>query len=323
MKRMKSILAAAVLAGTLVFAFGCREEEGELLIGISKIVAHPALDALERGIQDEVKREYPEARFDNQNANGEMTTAVTIAQKFRSQGVNAAVGIATPTAQALAQTITELPVIFCAVTDPVNAGLIESTDSGAGNITGSSDMTPVRQQLELLAELTDIETLGQIYTNSEANAVRLAEITAEVCADMGIEYRGSGVTNSAEVKQAAQTLAGQVDAFYVSTDNTVVSALAALSEVAAAEQIPLVSADTTSAADAQVLFAWGFDYYKMGRATGRLVVDILQGQDPESIPTLFMTEPADIDLLLNKAVAADLGITFPEKLIAKASTVLE
>ena len=145
-----------------------------------EIVAHPALDALEKGIVEVVSAKYPDTVFDLQNANGEMSTAASIAQKFKAEKVDLAVGIATPTAQALVQAITDVPVIFSAVTDPVDAGLITSTSKGEGNVTGVSDMTPVKEQIEMLARLTEVKALGHVYTNSEANAVRLAEITEEV-----------------------------------------------------------------------------------------------------------------------------------------------
>ena len=290
-------------------------------IGISKIVAHPALDALEKGLMEVVSEKYPDTVFDQQNANGEMATASSIAQKFKSEKVDIAVGIATPTAQALAQAITDVPIVFCAVTDPVDAGLVTSTEKGEGNVTGVSDMTPVKEQIKLLAGLMDLKTLGHVYTNSEANAVRLAEITETVCGELGIKFIGTGVNNSSEVKQAAQTIANKVDAFYVSTDNTVVSAISALVDVADKAGIPIVSADTSSAEPGGVLVAWGFDYYKMGRASGRMILDILGGKDPATIPTMYMTDPSDIDLLIDPAVAEKLGIKIPDDLLAKARTV--
>lgn len=294
-----------------------------ILIGISKIVSHPALDAIERGVQEVVTGEFPDARFDLQNANGEISTASSIAQKFKSQKVTLAIGIATPTAQALVNAIKDRPVIFSAVTDPVGAGLIASLEKGEPNVTGISDMTPVRAQIELLSRLTPIRTLGHVYTSSEANAVSLAAIARQVCQEMGITFVETTVSNSAEVKQAVQTIAGRVDGIYISNDNTVVSALAAVADVAKKHRIPVMSADPSSAEATPVLAAWGFDYYKMGRATGRLVVRILKGEKPEAIPTLFMTEASDVDLLINLDVAGELGLTVPDDVLATATTIVE
>jgi putative ABC transport system substrate-binding protein len=294
-----------------------------ILIGISKIVAHPALDAVEKGIQEVVKAQYPDARFDPQNANGEMSTASSIAQKFKSENVTLAVGIATPTAQALVNTIKDRPVIYSAVTDPVAAGLIASTKKGEKNVTGISDMTPVRAQIELLNRIKPIKTLGHVYASSEANAVSLASIARQVCKEMGIKFVETTVSNSAEVKQAVQAIAGRVDGIYISNDNTVVSALAAVTSVAQKNKIPVMSADPSSAETTPVLAAWGFDYYKMGKATGRLVIRILKGEKPETIPTIYMTDAADVDLFINLDVASDLGLVFPDDIIAKANTVFK
>ena len=314
---------AALFAITAMIHAAPAAASDPILIGISKIVAHPALDAIEKGIQEVVKAQYPDARFDPQNANGEMSTASSIAQKFKSEDVTLAVGIATPTAQALVNTLKDRPVIYSAVTDPVGAGLIGSTEKGEKNVTGISDMTPVRAQIELLNRIKPIKTLGHVYASSEANAVSLATIARQVCKEMGIKFVETTVSNSAEVKQAVQTIAGRVDGIYISNDNTLVSALAAVTSVAKKHNIPVMSADPSSAETTPVLAAWGFDYYKMGKATGRLVVRVLKGEKPETIPTIFMTDASDVDLLINLDVADELGLTFPDDVIANANTIIE
>ena len=317
---MKKILVLLTILG---FAVQPALAQDSAFIGISKIVAHPALDALEQGVQDGVMEAYPNARFDLQNANGEISTASSIAQKFKAEKVDVAVGIATPTAQALVNTIRKSPVVFCAVTDPVGAGLVVSTDKGEKGVTGTSDMTPVREQIEFLNKIKPIKTLGHIYCTSEANAVALADIARQVAKDLGIKFVETTVTNSSEVKQATQAIAGRVDGIYLSNDNTVFSALAAVTDVARKHKIPVMSADPASAKDHEVLAAWGFDYYKMGVVTGRIVSRILKGEKPESIPTVFMTDPSDVDLLINMDVAENLGLTFPEEMVQSANTIIK
>jgi len=299
------------------------ERKDEVYIGISKIVAHPALDALEKGVMDVVKASFPDARFDLQNANGEISTASSIAQKFKAQKVTLAVGIATPTAQALVNVIKNQPVIYCAVTDPVDAGLVRSYGAGEKNVTGVSDMTPVKEQIMLLNRVKKIKRLGHVYCSSEANAVKLAEIAAKACKELDIEFVETTVSNSSEVKQAVQAIVERVDGIYISNDNTVVSALSSVAEVASEHSKPVMSADPSSAETIAVLAAWGFDYYKMGRRTGEIIVDVLNGKEPATIPTVFMTETSDVDLLLNMDVARKLGLTFPDDVIKSAKTVIE
>ncbi len=314
------LLAAVMLAG----CGGDSSSDEKITIGISKIVAHPALDALERGVQDELADlGYENVVFDLQNANGDMNTASSIARKFKSRRVDLAVGIATPTSQALANVLTEIPIVYAAVTDPVAAGLVESYEQGGENITGISDMTPVRAQLEMLNRIKPLDTLGHIYSSSEANAVVLAEKAKTVCRDMGIEMVEMTVTNSSEVRQAALSIADRVDAIYISNDNTVVSALSSVAEVAQNKGVPIMSADPTSAEELPILAAWGFDYYKMGRAAGKLADRLLKGEDPAEIPTQYMTDPSDVDLLLNKDVAEALGLEFPADALNNAAKIVE
>ncbi len=326
MKVLYRITAACIIGVVSVgslFAAGVPETRESNVIGMSKIVSHPALDAVEQGIMDELAELGYEFEFDLQNANGDISAANQIATKFRNDRVRLAVGIATPTAQALVNNITDIPVVYSAITDPVLAGLVESYDGGTGNVTGVSDLTPVREQIELLLELADVQTLGHVYAAGEANAVRLAEIAREVAADLGIRFVEATVANTAEVRTATQSIINQVDAIYVSTDNTVVSALSALTDVALNAGVPVVTADPTSATDFDVLAALGFDYYQMGRVTGRLISDILGGVDPETVPTIYMTNPEDQTLFLNLDVAAQLGITVPDALRSRATTLIE
>ncbi|MCG8480709.1 MAG: ABC transporter substrate-binding protein [Spirochaetales bacterium] len=329
--RRKMILTIAVVLMAVVFgpvfAGGSAEEIAtpeSNVIGISKIVAHPALDAVEQGIIDELTAiGFTELEYDLQNANGDISTAASIATKFENDSVRLAIGIATPTSQALVNAIDDIPVVYAAVSDPVSAGLVPSFDAGEGNVTGSSDMAPVAAQLALMTQLVDVETVGHVYASGESNAVALAAMAREAAEGAGLEFVEATVVNSSEVRSATQSIVGRVDAIYVSNDNTVVSALSALVDVAAAAGVPVISADTTSAEPGGVLAALGFDYYKFGRATGRLVADVLNGTDPESIPTLFLTDPSDLNLLVNLDVARELGITVPGSVMADASMVIE
>jgi putative ABC transport system substrate-binding protein len=295
----------------------------KVLIGVSKIVSHPALDAVVKGMQDELAASKITAEYDLQNANGDINTAASIANKFQSEKVSLAVGVATPTSQSLVNTLKGIPVVFTAVTDPVKAGLVKSLKKGDKNVTGVSDMTPVKQQIELLLKIKKVKRLGHIYTSSEENAVVLAGIVKQACKELGIEFVETSVSKSAEVKQAVQAIIGRVDALYISTDNTVVSAMSAVADVALKARVPIVSADPSSAENYPILAAWGFDYYKMGRTTGKLVAEILNGKKPEQIPIQFMTKTSDVDLLINLDVAKKLGLTIPKDIVKNANKVIE
>ena len=324
MKKSLSLVAAFLLVSLVLFSTAyAADAPKKVLIGVSKIVSHPALDAVVKGMQDELSAAKINVEYDVQNANGDMNAAASIATKFQSEKVTLAVGVATPTSQSLVNTLKGIPIVFAAVTDPVKAGLVASLKKGDKNVTGVSDMTPVKQQIQLLLKVKKVKRLGHIYTSSEENAVVLAGIVKQACKELGIAYVETTVSKSSEVKQAVQAIIRRVDALYISTDNTVVSAMSAVTDVAMKARVPIMSADPSSAENYPVLAAWGFDYYKMGRTTGKLVVEILNGKKPEQIPTRFMTKTSDVDLLINLDVAKKLGLTFPKDIIKSANKIVE
>jgi putative ABC transport system substrate-binding protein len=324
MKKGLSLIAPFLLLSlVLTSTVWAAEAPKKVLIGVSKIVSHPALDAVVKGMQDELAAARINAEYDLQNANGDINAAASIASKFQSEKVTLAVGVATPTSQSLVNTLKGIPIVFTAVTDPVKAGLVASLKKGDRNVTGVSDMTPVKQQIQLLLKVKKVKRLGHIYTSSEENAVVLAGIVKQACKELGIEYVETTVSKSSEVKQAVQAIIRRVDALYISTDNTVVSAMSAVTDVAMKARVPIMSADPSSAENYPVLAAWGFDYYKMGRTTGKLVVEILHGKKPEQIPTRFMTKTSDVDLLINLDVAKKLGLTFPRDVVKSANKIVE
>jgi putative ABC transport system substrate-binding protein len=323
MKKCLGLTTAILLVYLSLFSSAFAAPPAKVLIGVSKIVSHPALDAVVKGLQDELAAAKVNATYDVQNANGDINAAASIATKFQSEKVALAVGVATPTSQALVNNLKGIPIVFAAVTDPVKAGLVSSLKKGDKNVTGVSDMTPVKQQIELLLKIKKVKRLGHIYTSSEENAVVLAGIVKQACKDLGIEFVETTVSKSSEVKQAVQAIIRRVDALYISTDNTVVSAMSSVSDVAMKARVPIMSADPSSAENYPVLAAWGFDYYKMGRATGKLVVQILKGKKPEQIPTQFMTRTSDIDLLINMDVARKLGLVIPKDILKSANKIVE
>jgi putative ABC transport system substrate-binding protein len=330
-------MSALVLVAILVFAVGsCTQKAGQTsatseqpavqavakTIGIAKFVAHPALDAVEQGIMEIIKAALPDTKFDQQNSNADMGTAAQIAQRFKDTKVDIAVGIATPTAQALVNQLKNIPVVYSVVTDPVAAGLVESMDKGGANVTGTSDMTPVTVQLDLLKSIKPIRRVGHIYSSGEANSVVLAQLVKDWCAAQGLEYVEATLTNSSEVKSALLSIADRIDALYIGNDNTVFSALSAVSEVTQSKKIPLMSADPSSAETIPVLAALGHDYYELGKATGRIVLRLLAGEKTADIPAFLPTDAADYRLVLNEDVAKAIGVSFDPALVAKADIVV-
>ncbi len=321
---------ALVTSMAVIFSFsGCTKSSGKsssekkVKIGIAKIVQHVALDSVEQGIIDYLSENGIDASYDLQNANGDPNTASQIAMKYRDERVDVAVGIATPVALALANTIKDIPIVFGTVTDPLSAGLVTTLEHGDANVTGMSDEIPTEQHIALFKKIAGIKTLGYIYTSNEANSVSSLELVKKACASNGITLVTQAITNSSEVKQAADTIVNRVDGIYLTTDNTVFSALSSLVNVFGAAKKPVFSGDVTGAMAGGCMIASGFNYYKAGRATGEIVLRILRGEKPDAIPVRFMTEPSDSDLLFDLDAAKNCGITIPEEYISQANMIFE
>ena len=326
---MKKIITAVGLcfAAFLFMSLGGKEPSGggtrQVRIGVSKIVQHVALDACERGIVDALAEHGVDAVFDFQNANGDMNTAAQIANKFKADRVQVAVGIGTPMAVALANTITDVPVVFSTVTDPVGANLVSTLAHGEKNVTGLSDAIPTGEHITLFKEIAGISTLGYIYTSSEANSISALALVEEACRSLGLRLVTQAISTSAELRQASEAIVNRVDGIYLTTDNTVFSALPALIQVFQAAKKPIFSGDVTGALNGGCAIASGFDYYKAGIATGNIIADILAGKKPAEIPVKFLTDPSESDLLFDLDAAKNCGITIPQRYLSQANYIFE
>jgi len=322
MKRTAICLMVGLLVG-LVATMGL---SAPLKIGICKIVEHPALDAVEQGTIDALTAAGYEEGVDVEyliaSAQGDYGTAVAIAQNYEAQGVDLVVAIATPTAQAAVEVFrgSDTPVIYAAVTDPVGAGLVLSaTDpSGNENVTGVSDMIPVAAHLKLLGELSPgLETIGIVYNPGEANSAILTEMAEAAAPGVGVIVLTATADSTADVPLAAQSLIGRVDAYYVTTDNTVVSAIDSVLAASEEAGVPFLMADPTSLASATL--AAGFDYYEHGLTVGEVVLRILSGTRPDEIPVTFQ---ARAEVHLNLDAAARIDFEFPASMIEQAAAIL-
>ncbi len=324
---MKKILITLLAFGLILNITACKKNEAknpELpTIGIAKLISHNSLNDAEKGVLDELKELGVQANIDLQNANGDLNIASAIASKFKSDKIDVAVGIATPITVALSKQLTNTPIVFTAVTDPVKAGLASSITQGHKNITGVIDAIPIKEQLAEFKKIYDFKKLGVIYTTSESNSVSMAETTKKVCDEMGVELIVQTITTPAEVKQAAESLVSRVDAFYCFTDNSIATAMTALTDTAKQNKIPVFGGDITPTLNGGVVYALGFSYYQMGRMTGKLVAEVLQGKKADELPILSLNDPAFYKKLLDLDTAKLLGINFSDEMINSAEYIIK
>ncbi len=298
--------------------------EQKLKIGITQIVEHPALDAAKKGFIDYLNengyKEGEQVTYDFQSAQGDMNTATTIAQKFSGDKVDLILAIATPTAQAAAQATKEIPILITAVTDPVAAKIAASMDKPGANVTGTSDMNPIKEQLSLINDVKpEAKKVGVIYNSGETNSIVQIEQVKAHAPELGFEIVERAVTNSSEVKQAAESLSG-IDAIYVPTDNTVVSALDAVLMVAEKLKVPVIAGESESVKSGALL-TYGIDYYELGRQTGEMAVRVLKGEAKPA--DMAIETQKNLQLFVNKKAAERFGVTLPQQLLDQADEVIE
>ncbi|MCW8848061.1 MAG: ABC transporter substrate-binding protein [Sedimenticola sp.] len=293
-------------------------------VAVSQIVEHPALDAARQGIQDELTENGyvvgKNLKWSYESAQGSPSTAAQIAKKFAGEKPDLVIGISTPSAQTLAASARGIPLIFSAVTDPLAAKLVTNLGKPGGLITGTSDALPIEKHLDLIQELVPtIKRLGVMFNPGEANSVSSVNQLRSAAEKRGWEIVEGGAAKTSEVLAAARSLVGKVDAIYVPTDNTVVSAFESVVRVGQQAKLPVIAGDTSSV-DRGAIAAIGFNYYDVGRQTGRMAVRVLKGEKPGDIAveTVQKTE-----LYLNKGSAVKMGVTFSDALIARATKVID
>ncbi|GAB4307387.1 MAG: ABC transporter substrate-binding protein [Candidatus Bipolaricaulota bacterium] len=291
-----------------------------IVIGITQIVDHPALNAVRDGVIATLSEagyvEGETVRYILANAQGDFSVAIAIAQNFQAQRVAVVIAIATPTSQAAVQVFqgTTVPVVFSAVTDPVGAGL-----TAYPNVTGASDLIDVAGDLALLqALIPGLRRVGIVYNPGEVNSAILTKMAQDVASRMGLEIVTAPAEHSAAVLPAVQSLVGRADAIYATTDNTVATALEAVVQVATAARIPFLMADPTSL-ERGALVCTGFDYWDHGRLAGEIVLRLLEGAAPGEIPVVYQK---GTQIWLNLDIAQAIGFTFPQAVLDQATGIL-
>jgi len=318
--------AATVLISGLASSMAVADDMKS--IAISTIVEVPALTETRDGILDALKtRGYVEGenlRVDYQNANGNMPTQQQIAKKFVGDAPDVIVPITTPTAQAMVAATSEIPIVFATVTDPIKAQLVAQYEKPGANVTGVSDAAPIGQQLDLFKELVpELKTIGFIYNPGLDNALSALEVIRREGEARGIEVVESPSPTTNEVIPAARKLVGKVDAIYVPNDTTVVAALEAIVKVGRDTGTPIFAGET-GAIERGAAASLGLDYVAVGRVAGNMVADILEGANPGDIDAVLAYDVQEnFKLLVNLGSAKAMGITIPQAVLDRATTIIE
>lgn len=342
--KFKKVIAVTMTAALAMAAFaGCGTKteapaasaasaggelaEGSYTIGISQFAEHGSLDNCREGfLAGLAENGFVEGKnltVDYDNAQTDTGTAATIADSYVQQGKDLICAIATPSAQAAfnAASSADIPVIYTAISDPVSAGFANEDGTSTGNVTGSSDLLPVSEQLQMIRELMpEAKKIGILYTTSETNSVStIAEYKAKA-GDFGFEIVDTGINTIADVDLAASDLVTKVDCICNLTDNTVVEALQTVLAKANDQKIPVFGSEIEQVRNGCVA-SMGIDYFELGRQTGALAAKILKGETTAAESKFISASKAD--LYVNTAAADGIGFKIPEDMLKNAAEVFE
>jgi len=303
-----------VLSFTLVTA-GCKTEKNPT-IGIIQYVEHVALDSAREGFIDALADNgYVDGEnitIDVQNAQADQSNLSTISDRFVADKVDLILAIATPAAQSIAGKTKDIPILGTAITDYEAAKLVDSNEAPGGNVSGTTDMNPIREQIELLVQLVpDAQTIGVIYTSSEDNSIVQAQIAREVIEEMGLTYTEVTITNSNDVQQAVQSIVEDCDALYLPTDNILASSMPVVAGVTIESKTPVICGESGMVAGGG-LATLGINYYDLGYQTGLMAVKILKGEAEPA--TMAIESATEFDYAINGDIAEQIGLEIPADL---------
>lgn len=277
---MKKKLLFVVVALALVLS-ACSKGGNENVvdkkidIGIIQIIEHEALDRARKGFEDRIKELGIDANISYKSAQGDLANAKQIAEKFANDKVDLIYAIATPSAEAALAVTSEIPVLFSAVTDPVDAKLVASNEKPGGNASGTSDAADVEGQLAMLKEIDpEIKKLGVLYSADEQNSYSQVKEIKEITKKLGLELVETSIQNISDLPQASESMAKKVDAFYLLSDNKIASSVSLLTDVAKRYKLPTVCIEGAHVR-AGGLISKGINYYTLGQQTAEMAKKVL------------------------------------------------
>ena len=318
MKKLLALVLAAAMTLSLTACGGgdtTQDSEGKIKVGILQQLEHPSLDQSREGfIQALADNGYVDGEnivIDYQNAQSDQSNLSNMADRLVSNDSDLILAIATGAAQTVAGKTSDIPVLITAVTDPVDAGVVNSMEKPGTNVSGTSDASPMKEQLELLLQLKeDIKTIGLLYTSSEDNSILQISQAKAILDDMKVAYVEQTVTNSNDVQQAVQSLVNKCDAIYIPTDNVLASSMALVADITWPAGIPVVTGAESMVTDGG-LATLGLSYYNLGYQTGEMAVKVLEGADISTMPVETQKE---YSYIVNADAVAAMNITLPQEL---------
>ena len=281
---------------------------GSRKIGVLQLTEHPALDASNKGFVEALDEAGITYNIDQQNAQNDQSACQTIAHKLVNDGNDLILAIATPAAQAVAGATDEIPIVGTAITDFASAGLVQSNDKPGKNVTGSSDLTPVADQFDLLVKLLpQAKTVGVLYCTAESNSDVQVKLADQAAANHGLKLVRYSVSSSNEIQQVVESMVGKVDVVYTPTDNTIAAGMTTVTMIANDNKLPTICGEE-GMVDNGGLATYGINYEELGKLAGQMAVKILKGESKPADMAIEHLDASKCTLKTNEEAAKKLGI---------------
>ncbi len=281
---------------------------GSRKIGVLQLTEHPALDASNKGFVEALDEAGITYNIDQQNAQNDQSACQTIAHKLVNDGNDLILAIATPAAQAVAGATDEIPIVGTAITDFASAGLVQSNDKPGKNVTGSSDLTPVADQFDLLVKLLpQAKTVGVLYCTAESNSDVQVKLADQAAANHGLKLVRYSVSSSNEIQQVVESMVGKVDVVYTPTDNTIAAGMTTVTMITNDNKLPTICGEE-GMVDNGGLATYGINYEELGKLAGQMAVKILKGESKPADMAIEHLDASKCTLKTNEETAKKLGI---------------
>ncbi len=321
----KAVSFVLCLCFLFVFA-GCSESsnsgDNTTSIGVIQLAEHPALGQSYEGFMQALKDAGVNAQIEIKNAQGDSSNCETIVNKFVNDQVDLILAIATNAAQAAANATETIPVVLTAVTDPEFSGLVDSNEHPGHNVTGTSDLTPVEAQIDLLKEiLPDAQNVAILFNGAEDNSIFQADMAEKAITSKGMNATRVSVSELNQIQSIVESLVGKVDAIYIPTDNLLAEGMATVTMITNENKIPVIVGEEGQVVNGG-LATYGLSYFNLGYKAGEMAVEILNGANPAEMAIGYL--PAeDCELIINMETAKELGLTIPDSVLNRAKKINE
>ncbi len=290
-----------------------KDQNKILKIGITQIVEHESLNNARQGFINELKNlgyeDGKNIKFDFHNAGGDLSNCESIARKFANDRPDLILAISTPSAQAAANVIKDIPILITAITNPEKSNLVKSNLTPCTNVTGTSDLPPVSKTIELIKKLKpNVQNIGILYSNIDVSPSYQAQIADETIKTLGLDSKVATVSQLSEIKQVAEKIISECDALYVPIDKITAAGMPLISKIALENNKFVVCSENLT--DKGAAASYGIDYYQLGKLTAKQAVEILENRNiPQNMPIKYLE---DTKLTLNEDIIKKLNLKFFE-----------